>query len=830
MSQCACLSEQEQFMENRIEGKENIYAQKHPRLFKLVEAFEGKKPYIDVERAVLFTESMKQTEGELLVLRWAKAMRHVAQNISVYIDDHQLIVGRCGKQGSRYGILYPELDGDYQAAALKELPGHASSPFEVSAEDARIVEEVIAPYWQSKTFHIDLNKRIPKDSHKLAYGDEGGYQSRYICCETASNRSSLQWCLDWERLFKLGMKGIKEEALAKMATLDPDDPKDTCEKKPFLEAIIIICDAVVIWSHRHAVLARELASQTEDATRKAELLAIAENCEYVPENPPRTFYEAVQAHWLTQAFARLEQKISANPTNGRMDQLFWPYYEKDLQEGRIDEDKAVELFQCMWANMAQCLDLAITPYNKATHEGYSHWEAVTVGGQTRHGRDATNELSYIIMRSKRECPLHYPDLAARVHSGSPERFLNAVAKMIKQGCGFPKLLNDDEIIPLHLAKGAPLEDIYDYAASGCAEIRMPRVDTYTSGHVQINFAAAIELVLYNGRMKKYGDELLTVETGDITKFTTWEEFWNAYVTQQNELMRHAFVQQYHIINTRGQHFATPLSDALHVLAMKECVDLHQNHHYEGGMDIGYFECLGYSTAIDSLAAVKKLVFEDKKISMPELLQALACDFEDKEDIRQMLKHAPCYGNNDAYADEIGLEIDRLAQEFSKKYSPKLGIHCDFRMVPFTSHVPYGRVVAATPNGRKAGTPLSDGSSASHGADINGPTALLLSNRNTKNTHLHQHAARLLNIKFTPKCLEGKEGTRKLLGLIRSFIDLRLWHVQFNVINRETLMKAQADPQSYRGLIVRIAGYSAYFTELSKDLQNDLIARTQHENM
>ena len=567
-----------------------------------------------------------------------------------------------------------------------------------------------------------------------------------------------------------------------------------------------------------------------DPRRKQELLTIASNCEWVPENPPRTFHEAIQAHWFTQAFARLEQKISSNPTNGRMDQLFWPYYQKDLAEGRIDEEGAIELFQCMWASMAQCLDLAITPYNKATHEGYSHWEAVTVGGQTRDGRDATNELSYIIMRSKRECPLHYPDLAARVHSRSPERFLTAVAEMIKQGCGFPKLLNDDEIIPLHLAKGAPLEDIYDYAASGCAEIRMPRVDTYTSGHAQMNFGAAVELVLYNGRMKKYGDELLTVETGDVRNFTTWEEFWQAYATQQNYLMRHAFMQQYHIIKARAQHFATPISDALHVLAMKECVDLHQDHHYEGGLDLGYFECLGYSTAIDSLSAVRKLVFDDKKLTMQELLDALECNFEGKEDVRKMLQSAPCYGNNDDYADSIGLEIDRLAQEFSKKYAPRLGIKCDFRMVPFTSHVPFGRVVSATPNGRKAWTPLSDGSSASHGADVNGPTAVLLSNFNSKNYNMFQRAARLLNIKFTPSCLAGKEGTRKLVSFIRAFVDLRLWHVQFNVVNRQTLVNAQKDPEKYRGLIVRIAGYSAYFTELSKDLQDDLIARTQHEQV
>ena len=831
MSDCGCmLSEQEQRIEDRIAGRQDPNVLKHPRLYRLISAFDGKKPFIDMERARLFTESMMQTEGEALVLRWAKALLHIAEHMTVYIDDGQLIAGRCGRSGSRYGIIYPELDGDYLAEALRELPNDAAAPFEVDAADAKIVAELITPYWKDKTFHQDLNRSMPRDSHRLAYIDEGGYRSRYICCETASNRSSLQWCLDYERLFSIGFKGVREEAQARLAALDPDDPLDQCEKRPFLEAMVIVSDAVTLWAHRHAELARSKAAAEPDPVRRNELLSIAANCDWVPENPPRTFYEAIQSHWLTQAFARLEQKISANPTNGRMDQLFWPFYQRDTAAGILDEDKAVELFQCMWVNMSQCLDLAITPYNKATHEGYSHWEAVTIGGQTRDGRDATNELSYIIMRSKRECPLHYPDLAARIHARSPQRFLWEVAETIKQGSGYPKLLNDEEIIPLHLAKGAPLADIYDYAASGCAEIRMPRVDTYTSGHAQFSLGAAVELTLYNGRMKKYGDELLTVETGDATAFKTWEEFWNAYKTQQNYLFRHAFRQQYHIIQARARHFATPLSDALHVLAMRDCVDLHQNHHYEGGLDLGYFECLGYSTAVDSLSAVKKLVYEDKSLTMSQLLEALSNDFDGYEDIRAMLRNAPAYGNDDPYADAIGLEIDRIAQEFSAKYSSRLGVRCDFRMVPFTSHVPFGRVVSATPNGRKAWTPLSDGSSASHGADINGPTAVLLSNYKTKNYSLHQRAARLLNIKFTPRCLAGPEGTRKLVDLIRTWCDLRLWHVQFNVINRETLVKAQREPDKYRGLIVRIAGYSAYFTELSRDLQNDLIARTQHDHL
>ena len=356
---------------NRISGVKDPNEIKHPRMYRMISVFDGKKPYIDVERAKLFTESMMRSEGEPLVLRWARALKHMGETMSILIDDDQLIVGRLGHQGSRYGILYPELDGDYQAAALKELPLDAAAPFEVTEQDAKVVEDLITPYWKDKTFHQDLNKRLPEASHRLAYADEGGYQSRYICCETASNRSSLQWCLDYERLFKLGYKGIRQEALDRIAALDPDDPIDQCEKRPYLEAMALLSEGIVAWARRYAARARELAEKETNPRRKQELLLVASNCSHVPENPPRTFHEALQAHWFTQAFARLEQKISSNPTNGRMDQLLWPYYEKDVREGRLDEDRAVELLQCMWVNMAQCVDLAITPYNKATHEGRS---------------------------------------------------------------------------------------------------------------------------------------------------------------------------------------------------------------------------------------------------------------------------------------------------------------------------------------------------------------------------------------------------------------------------------------------------------------------------
>jgi len=820
---CEVLSPQEQRIQEEIQGIHKSSGRE--RVYRILNSFSGKRPVIDVERARYFTESFKRTEGQALILRWAKALRHIAENITVHIDEDQLLAGRIGPKG-RYGILFPELDGDFMDLAMKELPKRTESPFSIAEEDARIAIEEIAPYWKGKTFHEELAVGLPDETLKVTYHPEDTLRSRFIVNETASFRSSLQWVHDYEKVLKRGFKGIRQEAQEKLNALDPLSPIDNVKKRPFLEAIIIVCDAIVLWAKRHAKLAARMARKESDPVRRQELEKMAESCARVPEKPARDFHEAMQAQWFTQLFSRLEQKTGTIISNGRMDQYLYPYYKKDLAEGRITEQRATELIECMWVGMAQFIDLYISPTGGAFNEGYAHWEAVTVGGQTKDGRDATNELTYLFLRSKREFPLNYPDLAARIHARSPDRYLYEVAETIKEGSGFPKLINDEEIIPLHLSKGATFEEILDYSVSGCAEVRMPNRDTYTSGCAYINYAAALEMTLYNGRMKLYGDELLGIETGDPRQFQTWDQFWNAYLTQQTNFLKHAFIQQAIIIELRAKHFAAPLGSALHDLCMKNMIDLHQPK-IEGGIDLGYFECIGYGTVVDSLAAIKKRVFEEKRLTMAEVIEAMERNFEGREAIRQLLMNSPCYGNSDEYADSIAKAIDKASLEYTKQYAKEIGVNLDLRYVPFTSHVPFGKVVSATPNGRKAWTPLADGSSASHGADVNGPTAVLLSNFNSKNYDYRERAARLLNLKLSPKCVAGEEGTQKLVSFIRTFCDLRLWHMQFNIINKETLLAAQRDPEKYRSLLVRVAGYSAYFVDLSPDLQNDIIARTEH---
>ncbi|MGC4018890.1 MAG: pyruvate formate lyase family protein [Muricomes sp.] len=819
------LSPQEERIENENKGKIVSFG-RYNRAADILETVKEQKPKVDIERGLYFTQSFKKTEGEPLILRWAKALYHYAQNAAVYIDDNQLLVGRSGKPG-RYGILYPELDGNTLREAIEKLPERETSPFDILPEDAEIIKEKIAPYWEGKTFHEDLAKSLSKETAKLTYNSDVSLTSRYIVNETASFRSSLQWVHDYEIVLEKGFLGIRKEAEEKLSVLDEYSPVDNGEKRPFLEAIILTCDAIILWANRHGNLAEQLGEKETDAVRREELKRIAEICHYVPANPARNFYEAMQAQWFTQMFSRIEQKTGTVISNGRMDQYLYPFYKRDIEAGIITDEQVQELFECMWVSMAQFIDLYLSDAGGAFNEGYAHWEAVTIGGQTIDGYDAVNELTYILLKSKREFPLNYPDLAARIHSRSPKRYLYEVAETIKSGEGFPKLLNDEDVIPLLLSKGATFEEANDYSVSGCAECRMPNRDTYTSPNAYINFAAALEMVIYNGRMRKYGDEVLGLETGKFENFQTFEQLLQAYLKQQNNFIKHAFIQQYQIIRLRAQHFASPLGSLLHKLCRDTYTDLHQPE-IEGGIDLGYFEYMGYATVIDSLASIKKVVFEEKRITLSELKEALEHNFEGYERIRQLMINAPSYGNDDPYTDWIGKKLDREAQKFTGKYGSELGVHMDLRLVPFTSHVPFGKVVSATPNGRLAYTPLSDGSSASQGADLNGPTSVLLSNYATKNFNHNEHAGRLLNIKLSPSCVKGEEGTEKLVQFIETWRDLKLWHVQFNVLNSDTLRKAQEHPEDYRSLLVRIAGYSAYFTELSKDMQDDIISRTEHE--
>jgi formate C-acetyltransferase len=639
-----------------------------------------------------------------------------------------------------------------------------------------------------------------------------------VLTPTATARSCLAWNHDYEKVLTRGIRGLRQEAEEALAALDPLDPRDSVEKAPFLQAVVLVCDGIATFARRYAALARSLAETETRPARRRELLEIAETCDRVPEHPARTFREAVQSQWLVQTVSRLG--------NGRIDQYLQPYFEKDLAEGRISEDGALELLECIWIHMARNVDIYTAPGSLSYTEGYAHWEATTIGGQTKDGRDATNALSYLMLRSKREFPLNYPDLAARVHSRTPDRFLHEICETIKEGTGFPKLFFDEEIVPLFLAKGARVEEAHDYCIAGCTEPKLLNRDAVTTGCAWINLGAILEMALHDGYVKRLGPDRIGIATGDPGEFTSFDDVWIAFSRQAENVMKHVFVQQYVADTLKSRFIAAPLCSMLHDLCMSQCTDMHAGP-IEGALYLGFVDTLGFGTAIDSLAAIKRLVFDEKRLRMAELVEAIDANFEGREAIRQLCLNAPKYGNDDRYADAVGHDIEELFVGLTRRYPTAFGGELDIRYVTITAHIPFGAVLGATPDGRKAGEPVSEGVSPSQGVDRKGPTASLMSIARTRCDTHKERAARLLNMKLSPAAVAGADGTRKLMALVRTASDLKMWHLQFNIVNRETLLAARRDPEKYRNLLVRVAGYSAYFVDLTPQLQDEIINRTEH---
>ena len=813
-----------------VTGRKAVHDNVSPRVLRLFDAIRNYgPPRVTLERAVCFTASFKATEGQPLVLRWAKALKHVAENISITIFDDELIVGRPNTWLGRYGLVYGELDGSLMRAAADLFVQNAGKrgSVVVTEEDRRIIDETLSAYWQGRDFAPNFARALPEDTRFTIFGPDRDnvVTQTGVMMASAVWRHSQNWAHDFAKILTRGCKGIRADAQARLDALE--HPHDVVEKKPFLEAVVITCDALSIWAQRYANRAAEMAASEANPKRRRELEEIAAACAWVPENPARTFREAVQAQWFAQMFSRLEQNVGGQVSQGRMDQYFHPYYERDIAEGRLTKEEAVELFQCVWLNMMQSTEVKLSPTAAASMEGFAHFEQITIGGRTADGRDATNELTYVMLEAARPLQSSYPEIAVRIHSDTPDKLLHAVAEAIKDGKGMPKVLNDEQIVPFYLANGATLSEALDYCGSGCIESRLVNRETQVTGNAMVNYGSAVEMTLRNGRVKVWKDLQFGPHTGDPRTFATFDEVWNAFRAQLLNLARHVMVQQYVAIALKPRHFAAPFASMLHDLANAECMDLHRHGEYiRGAIDLSCIESVGKATAIDSLAAIKHLVYDTKQVTWDELLEALERNWEGREAIRQLCVNAPKHGNGIEWVDRLGFEIEKLLLDYAHDHPKPNGQSFMLRCIPVTIHVPAGKVVWATPNGRPAQEFLSEGISASHGMDVKGPTTALHSIARARCLGYKEKAADLINMKFTPATLAGEEGTRRLMAIIRTWCDLKLWHVQFNVLNRQTLLEAQKNPEKYRNLVVRIAGYSAYFVDLSPMQQAEILARTE----
>lgn len=814
------LTPQEQYFSERFENDQVSFAvtdKGKEKMFRLLDKLMA-KPRLSMTRAKLLTDSFKETEGEPVILRYAKAMMHIAKNLPISIFEEDVIVGRVDHRPSRSGLFYPELHGSF----VKKLQGfskYSTAGFYIEREDEKYLDE-ISDYWNGKTLQDGVLDALPPETRNILWDPVKKSVSRFIITSTILDRSGLQWSLDYQKIITKGFGAIRAEVEEKLSST----PDTNSEVRSYLKAMVLVCDSICLFSNRYSELAANMAETETNPDRANELRLISQICSQVPKKPAGTFREALQAMWMAQIFSRLEEKIGGLLGCGRIDQYLYPYYEKDLAEGRITEEEAKFYFQNIWINMAYFSEIFPNPDMSAFWEGYAHFEVVTIGGKTKKGEDATNSLSYLILESKKGIPINYPEIAIRVHSRSPERFLYAACELSKEGGGYPKFFNDEEIIPLYLAKGASIEEANNYCQNGCTEPRLINRETYINGGTWINMGASLEMTLNNGKIRSFNNEQIGPKTRDPGEFSSFEQVKEAFKTQQEFLIKHATIAQGVADKIKPHYIASPLFSCLHDLCMADCKDIHRND-IKGSLDLVPVDAVGFGTVSDSLTAIKKLVFEDSVLTMSELVNALSFNFEGKEDIRQFCLNAPKYGNSDDYADSIARWVDEVSTEYLTNNPREMGTY-DLRYVPITSHIVSGKVISATPNGRKAGEYLSEGTTASHGCDVSGPTALLTSVADAKCTHLKTRSARLLNLKFNPMSVSGHEGTKKFVAFIRTWLNLKLWHIQFNILNKKTLIAAQKDPEKYRNLIVRVAGYSAYFSELSPQLQHEIIERTE----
>jgi len=544
------------------EGRRAVHDNVTDRVLRLFELVRNSgQPRVALERALLFTESFRTTEDQPVVLRWAKALKHTTENIGVHIFDDELIVGRPNSWLGRHGIIYPELDGSLMLAAVETFRGRTGLPDSVviTDEDKAAIEEVLAPYWAGRDFTPHFVRALPESARFFVFGPDRSniVQQTGVMLSSQSMRHSQNWVIDHGKLLRLGLKGIREDAQRRLDGLT--NPHDLVAKAPFLEAVVITCDALAAWARRYSERAREMAASAKDPGRRQELLDIAGICAWVPENPARNFREALQAQWFSQCFSRLEEMIGGDINQGRMDQYLYPYYKADIEAGRLTPEAAQELFQCLWINMMQYVQVTLSPTQAAGREGFSHHETVTIGGQTADGEDATNELSYLLLESTRPLRSSYPELAARIHANTPDAFLHAVAEAIKDGKGSPKIVNDEYVVPFYLSHGVSLAEALDYAVSGCIESRLPNRETHKTGNSAVNYGSVLEMTLRDGRVKIWRDCQFGLPTGDPRNFKSFDELFAAFAAQLRNVLKNIMIP---VVTVLGLQFGSTIAFAV----------------------------------------------------------------------------------------------------------------------------------------------------------------------------------------------------------------------------------------------------------------------------
>lgn len=789
------------------------------RVERLREAFMGLKPTASIDRARIETRVMRETEGQHMVLRRAKVFASVAREMPIDIYPDELIVG--GHSTRPWCDNISPADGP--ALEAGQTLNVTSSEFydldDLSDEEKRELQEDLIPYWRGRGNYENTRQgrallQLPDEFSDLLFANPDQYPPvPSMVYAAALGPHYGHNCVGLERVLQQGFLGIKEEATERLASLDPEEPDDL-QKTPFIRGVILAMEAAAEVGQRFAARARRLAAEEEDAERRAELLGIAEACEWAPANPARTFHEALQAYYLAWVLLFWETPFQWSVTPGRADQYLYPYYRRDIDEGRITKERAQELIDCY------CIKLNLNQTNKYHH--------ISVGGFKPDGSDATNDLSYMFIEAVMHTRLEEPLLGVLIHSMTPDDLLTKACQLCALGTGHPQFINNEVLVSQALARGTmggpaiTLDHARSACPVGCIELGIPGFDSgYDYFSAICNLAAAMEFVLTNGISRCYGRRM-GLETGDPRRFESFEEVQRAFQKQV------AYMRRIRTISTNiEEKIAAELSPTVYESALIEgCIEKGLTRE-SGGAHYNFNTGVvgaGAADAGDSLTAIKKLVFEDKKLTMGQLCDALEKNFEGHDEIRQMLQRAPKFGNDDPYADEQTAFVSHVyASEMMKQRNTRGG-HCCPGGSPLSAYIAFGMVVGALPSGRSAAQPLSDGWSPCSGSDTAGPTAVLRSMGRID--HVELLGGVIHNMRMGAEVFKDGD-VKTLVDFIRTFVDQKIYHLQINAVSSDTLRAAQREPEKYRDLMVKVAGYNAFFVRLKKPLQNGIIARTEH---
>lgn len=800
-------------VQHKVSFTEDLRIPATDRIKRMREEIVNAKPILDSKRALLVTASYQETENEPASYRRAKALKKVLEEMDVIIWPDELIVGNHGTNGRRSAPVFPEWGIHWLKNELDEmLETRTQDPFIIPPHVKDDLKSTFT-YWEGRTIYERYRKVLPEEVRRA--------RESYMFTRDIFERGGYGHCTyDTPKVLRIGFHGIKEEVHEQLRQLSPTNPDDQL-KRIFYEAVLITSDAAITFANRFAKEALAQAERETDAVRRAELEKIADVCSHVPEYPARDFWEAVQVAWFLQLIIQIESNgNSVSP--GRLDQYLYPYYQESIAKEELDNDQVQELMDCYWLKLNEMIKVWDTEACYV-HPGFPMTQTVTIGGQTPEGFDATNELSYIMLNSQEHILLQNPQFTVRVHKNSPYDYLLRVAEVVRLGSGMPAMFGDEmniQAVIRHL--GVPIERARDYRIVGCIELTPRGMYGRVNGGY-FNGPRLVDLALNNGVDRLTGEQI-GPQTGNAEDFEDFEQFLDAVKTQMEYFVEQMVTNNLMVDLIQREHSPHIFMSSL----IEGCIEKGKDITW-GGALYGFTpnQLVGFATAVDSMSAVKTVVFDDKSVTMHDLNQALDNNFagEEGQSIRKKLLAAPKYGNDDDAAD-------LMARQFSDLYFDAMESHTDIdgqrycgALFTLGATVPFGWRTGATADGRYSKTPTSDSACPTNGADQNGPTAVLRSC--SKIDQIRMPNSHVLNLKFNKSSLEG-DGIHKFVKMIRTYlVDLKGQEVQVNVVSNETLRDAQKDPEKYKDLIVRVAGYSARFVELSSELQNDVIGRTEN---